>query len=69
MTQTLQTHRRIPASEVRRLCGDVSEMTIHRWLNRCDLGFPKPAYIGRRRYWKEAEIIAWLEARQSEAVA
>ncbi len=56
-------NRRIPASEVRELCGDVSDMTIHRWLNRTDLNFPKPIYIGRRRYWKEADVLAWLEAQ------
>lgn len=63
MNEVLQRHRRIPVSDVRRLCGDVSEMTIHRWLNRADLSFPKPAYIGRRRYWKEADVIAWLDAQ------
>jgi predicted DNA-binding transcriptional regulator AlpA len=39
-------------------------MTLHRWLNNPDLNFPKPAYIGRRRYWREADVIAWLEARE-----
>lgn len=56
-------HRRIPASEVRQLCGNVSDMTLHRWLNRPELDFPQPTYIGRRRYWREAAVIAWLDAR------
>lgn len=60
-------HRRIAAAEVRRLCGDVSDMWIHRRLND-DSGFPKPSYIGRRRFWREAEVIAWLDA-QAEAAA
>ena len=73
MRMTLQAqpvpHRRIPAGEVRRICGDVSEMTIYRWLNRADLKFPKPVYIGRRRYWREAEIIEWLDAHAGRGVA
>ena len=73
MTQTSQAqplpHRRIPTGEVRRICGDVSEMTIHRWLNRADLNFPKPIYIGRRRYWREAEIVAWLDAQTERGAA
>lgn len=64
---TSNPHRRIPASEVRQLCGDVSDMTIHRWMNRTDLNFPKPVYIGRRRYWREADIIVWLDAREVAA--
>ncbi|WP_152455406.1 AlpA family transcriptional regulator [Roseivivax sp. THAF40] len=36
-------------------------MTLWRWLQRPDLSFPKPAYIARRRYWREAEILAWLD--------
>lgn len=57
-------NRRIPAASVCDLCGGVSDMTLWRWLNDPDLDFPKPIYIGRRRYWREAEILAWLESRQ-----
>jgi predicted DNA-binding transcriptional regulator AlpA len=28
-----------------------------------DLAFPKAVYIGKRRYFREAEIAAWIEAR------
>ena len=68
MTQTLQAqpmpHRRSPAGEVRQICGGVSEMTIYRWLNNPSLNFPKPSYISRRRYWREADVIEWLDARE-----
>lgn len=51
----------ISANAVRILCGDVSDMTLWRWLNDPALNFPRPTYIGTRRYWKEAEILAWLD--------
>jgi predicted DNA-binding transcriptional regulator AlpA len=37
---------------------------LWRWQDNPELIFPRPIYIGRRRYWREAEIIAWLEARE-----
>lgn len=60
-------HRRIQAVTVRQMCGGISDMTLWRWLDNPDLDFPRPIYIGRRRYWKEAEIVAWLEAREVAA--
>ena len=57
-------HRRIQAAAVRQMCGDISDMTLWRWLDNPELNFPRPIYIGRRRFWREAEIIAWLEARE-----
>ena len=62
-SQTCNPHRRVPAATVQQLCGGVSGMTLWRWLNNPVLNFPKPMYIGRRRYWREADIIAWLDAR------
>lgn len=61
--------KRIPAAQVRELCGGVSEMTLWRWLNHSDLNFPRPTYIGRRRYWCEADVIAWLDAQATKEVA
>ncbi|WP_170791663.1 helix-turn-helix transcriptional regulator [Ruegeria lacuscaerulensis] len=66
-TETCNPHRRIPASEVCQICGGISYMTLHRWSNSRDLDFPRPQYIGRRRYWREAEVVAWLDARESAA--
>jgi predicted DNA-binding transcriptional regulator AlpA len=56
-------HQHISAAAVRRLCGNVSDMTLWRWLEDPANAFPKPIYIGRRRYWREAEIVAWLDNR------
>jgi predicted DNA-binding transcriptional regulator AlpA len=60
-------HRRIPAGTVREMCGGVSLMTLHRWLNNPELDFPRPQYIARRRYWRETDIVNWLEAREVAA--
>ena len=60
-------HRRINSAAVRELCGGVSDMSLWRWLQNPDLNFPRPVYIGKRRYFKEAEVIAWLEAQSETA--
>ena len=45
----------------------VTDMTVHRWLKNADLGFPRPTYINRRRYWREADLVAWERARAGRA--
>ncbi|WP_068111267.1 helix-turn-helix transcriptional regulator [Tropicimonas marinistellae] len=65
--QSANPNKRIPAHTVRELCGGISDMSLWRWLNDPALNFPKPIYIARRRYWREVEIIDWLESRESVA--
>lgn len=60
-------NRRLPAAVVREICGGVSKVTLHRWMKRPELGFPRPITIGKRNYWREADILAWLEAREVTA--
>lgn len=60
-------HKLISAAAVRDLCGGVSDMTLWRWLHDPELDFPKPVYISRRRYWREADVIEWLDAREGAA--
>ncbi len=43
--------------------GGVSRMTIWRYQNDDELGFPKPVYIKTRRYWKEDDLSSWIDAR------
>lgn len=52
---------RIGAIEVRRICGGVSDMCLWRWLNNSKMEFPPPVVVNRRRYWKEADVIAWWD--------
>lgn len=61
------TPKIITAAAMRDALGGVSDMTIHRWLNDPALDFPKPIYIARRRYWREADVLAWLDAREVAA--
>lgn len=57
-------NRRLPSGAIREICGGVSKTTLHRWLNRPELGFPRPITIGKRNYWREAEVLAWLDGRE-----
>lgn len=59
-------HRLIAAADVRAMFGDVSDMTIWRWLKDANLNFPKPIYVQRRRFWREAELVAWIGSRPRE---
>ncbi len=65
--RTTQSEKRIQAAQVRAMCGEISDMTLWRWLQ--ERQFPQPIYIGRRRYWREADVIAWLEAQATSAAA
>jgi len=59
-------HKLISAATVRDLCGGVSDMTLWRWLNDRDMNFPEPVYIQKRRYWREAELGAWIDAQEPD---
>ena len=61
------TSKLLTAAAVRDALGGVSDMTLWRWLNDPALNFPKPIYIARRRYWREADVIEWLDAREVAA--
>lgn len=60
-------NRHITSTQVRKICGNVSDMTIWRWLQDSSIAFPKPKYINRRRYWRETDLTEWLEARDQSA--
>lgn len=62
------TSKLLTATAVRDALGGVSDMTLWRWLNDPALNFPKPIYIARRRYWREADVSDWLDA-QAEVAA
>ncbi|RWD10659.1 MAG: transcriptional regulator [Mesorhizobium sp.] len=64
----------ISASAVRAACGNITDMTLWRWLNgSCDprtgkvtppvVGFPRPRKINNRRYWIRAEIERFMASR------
>lgn len=57
------SYKLIASTPVRDLCGGISDMTLWRWLHRKDLDFPGYVVIARRRYWREADVLAWLEVQ------
>ena len=57
---------RLPAPKVCRRFG-VTGRTLDRWLANENLQFPRPLVINNRRYFDEAEIIAWERARAARA--
>jgi predicted DNA-binding transcriptional regulator AlpA len=62
----------LSSQDVRRRYGNVSVMSIWRWLHDDKLKFPKPRLcIKGRRYWLEGDLIAWERQRaaRSEVVA
>jgi predicted DNA-binding transcriptional regulator AlpA len=56
------TDKRIQAAAVREICGGVSDMWLWRRLHD-DATFPRPIYISKRRFWREADVIDWLEQK------
>jgi predicted DNA-binding transcriptional regulator AlpA len=53
------------AKEVKARCGGVTDMTIWRWLQDPETGFPAPRYVRKRRYWRADELDAWLNAERA----
>lgn len=58
------TSKLITAKALREIV-PVTDMTFWRWEQSETLGFPKPIRIQKRRYWREDEVLAWLEAQES----
>ena len=48
----------VPATAVQRRY-KISDVTLFRWIKDPRKGFPRPRYIGRRRYFLLSEIVTW----------
>jgi predicted DNA-binding transcriptional regulator AlpA len=46
-----------------------SDKTLDRWLADKELGFPRPIVIRNRRYFREAELVAWERAQAGKSKA
>lgn len=66
---TLPSDRYLDAADTRRYVGDVTDMTIWRWLHNATLNFPQPSVINGRRYWRKSELDEFLESRKRATVA
>lgn len=54
-SKPVQAHY-LTANDVRQIFGGISSMSLHRWLNDENKNFPRPVYIGNRRFFKVEEI-------------
>jgi predicted DNA-binding transcriptional regulator AlpA len=59
--------RYISAAETCRRVGNITTVTLWRWLKNEDLKFPRPSVINKRRYFDEAEIARWVAERRRPA--
>ena len=62
----LAGERLISRTELRRFL-PISDMGLWRWIRAGK--FPKPVYVGTRRYWKETAITRWLAERSASGNA
>ncbi len=65
---TGSAERFLPARRVWERYG-VTSMTLWRWLKDADLKFPQPMRIGRLRYWRLSDLVAWERSRSGKSVA
>lgn len=63
MTEALDSDVYLDARAVRHRYGDRSDMALYRWLRDPKLGFPRPIYIQKYRYWRLADLIEWERRR------
>ena len=61
--------RYLNSKRVRARYGDVSDMSLWRWLHDAEMNFPKPMLINGRRYWDEHELDAFDASRREVAHA
>lgn len=66
-TDQTNPNRCIKAADVRDLCGGVSDMWLHRRLSNPASEFPRPFYISKRRFWRERDVVQWLESQAESA--
>jgi predicted DNA-binding transcriptional regulator AlpA len=58
----------IQAGSMRKsMLGGISDMSLWRWLNDPDLAFPRPVVIQRRRFWRKADVEAWIIQRSTSS--
>lgn len=68
LTNMSETEKYLTAPQVRKRY-NITDMTLWRWLQNPDLSFPRPIAINRRRYFVEADLVAWERARAAGKAA
>lgn len=54
---------RLTGPQVRARFGNISHMTLWRWLRSPEVGFPQPLVVANRRYWRLGDIDSWERAQ------
>lgn len=57
----------IPAPAARQYVGGISDMTLWRWERDPELGWPQPIRVRGRRFYRVADLDAFLQRNQQEA--
>ena len=60
-----EAHRYLTARQTRNRYGDISDMSLWRWLRDESLHFPKPVLINGRRYWRLSDLVAFEKSREA----
>jgi len=57
------------SNQVREFFGNVSAISLWRWLKTKELGFPRPIKIASRNYWIRRELVAFRDRQRARACA
>ena len=55
--------RLIGAAELKRQLGNVSDSWLYRAQQDQTLGFPQPAKIRGRRFWRRGDVARWIDSQ------
>ena len=59
----MQDQNLMPAPAARRYLGNISDMCLWRWERNPEMGFPQPIRINKRKYFRKADLDAFIERR------
>jgi hypothetical protein len=54
---------------VRQFFGNKSKMTIYRWTQNKELGFPQPMQIAGHNFWQRGDLIAFRDAQRRKSTS
>ena len=57
----------LKAESVRQICGGISRSTFERLVIDPTKGFPRSIKLGQQRFWRESDLIDWLDAQYNAA--
>lgn len=57
----------LTARQVRARFGDLSDMSLWRWINDPEMDFPRPLVVNTRRFWRLSDLVRWERGRAGRA--